>query len=210
MDKVINQLTQDLKPVKRLAHPLLRFMFWLVLGLAYGAGVLHSVGLRPDLDGAVMSASFLLEVFLMGAMGVSAGLAAFNLCVPDMRQQDWLKGAPFLFLLVFAVWEGIKMLTGQADVPHFHLHWYACLQNSLFFFTVPALIITWMTAAKGAGTQPVWQMVMNALCVSALGYVGLRLTCPLDTIAHDVLYHIVPFIFLGSALGALAQRFFRW
>lgn len=211
MSDLIESLAQDLKPVRVLPNPWVRFGRYLLMALAYSAVALALLGVNRDMAQHILTdISFLMDTALMLLVGLSAGAAAFHLCVPDLRARNWLLVLPAVFLSVFVLWKALAFMSGQQNDMHIHADHFACALASAVFFAVPALIVTVMTAARGATTHPLMQLVMNSLCVGALGYVPVRLFCGIDSLGHDLVFHIAPFLFLGTALGVLARRFFKW
>jgi len=60
-------------------------------------------------------------------------------------------------------------------------------------------------------TQPYWSMTMNIMAVSALGWIGLRLTCPMyENMTYGFMHYLLPFCILGAAIGFFSRKIFKW
>ena len=75
---------------------------------------------------------------------------------------------------------------------------------------IPFLALIYLSA-KGHTTQPYWSMTMNVMAVSALGWIGLRLTCSMyDSMTYGFIHYLLPFAILGAAVGFFARKLFKW
>ncbi len=206
-ETLIDNLTEELSPMRRLVHPSLRALPWVALAMAYVAGVVNYLGLRPDLFAQFENSTFLFETGLMFFITLTAVLASAFLCVPDMRGRKWLVSVPSTLFLAFLLWTITRSFTEGIHMPA--IHWDHCFQDRALMGFVPAVAIMFL-GTRGATTRPRMMALMNILAVGALGYIGLRFTCSLDTVGHAALYHLFPFIVFGSALGFAARRIYRW
>ncbi|HBR69934.1 MAG TPA: hypothetical protein DEA55_11220 [Rhodospirillaceae bacterium] len=207
MDAFIDNLAEGLTPCKRLAHPLRRALPWVILALVYTAGAAQFIGLRPDLAQKFADPVFLFETGLMLAVSLSAFMASCWLCVPDMRGAKWIVATPVTMLAVFVFWTVLRLYAEGFEIPA--LQWDHCLSDGALMGFVPAAAVIFLGRA-GATTRPCMMALMNVAAAGALGYIGLRFTCALDTAAHSALYHLLPFVVMGAVLGAGARRVFRW
>lgn len=204
---LIDELVSDLKPVRPLAHPLLRMAVWTSLCLLYAAIAVYAIGLRPDIPARLQSTAFVFEQGLVGLLFVTATLASFVLCIPDQRGQSWVLGVVWGFCAAFGLLVLSRMLTESFHMPH--LHWDECFNKAIILVTVPAFVMAFMMR-RGTTTMPLTQAVMNTLSLAALGFIGLRLTCTIETLGHGVFLHLLPFLVLGLGLGILARRIYNW
>jgi hypothetical protein len=207
LDKLIGTLTDELKAVKPLAHPLKRAWPWIVVSIVYVAlaGLLH--GFRHDMSAKLADMDFMFEVLLMGFVSVSAVLASLWLCVPDMRGQKWLAAIPVTLFGVFVLWTCLRC--AHEGLTSENIHWTHCFEAGILMGFIPVFALLRMMRA-GTTTHPRLLALMNMLAVAGLGYVGLRLTCGMDTVAHATLFHISPFLLAGAVLGFLSRKIYRW
>ena len=206
-ETLIDDLAESLQPCKSPAHPLVRVLPWVFLALAYMTGVVNYLGIRPDLVHKFKDSTFLFEIGAMAAVSFSAAMASAWLCVPDMRGAKWLVAVPLTLLGTFVFWCGVRAHVDGFALPA--MHWDHCFNDAMLMGLVPAAAVIFMSRG-GATTRPLLMGMMNALSVGALGYVGLRFTCMLDTLGHAGLYHLLPFIVFGALLGGAARFVFRW
>ncbi|MCB1650954.1 MAG: DUF1109 domain-containing protein [Alphaproteobacteria bacterium] len=207
LDEMIGQLTGELQPVNRLAHPLRRAVFFGALAVLYVASVVLFVGVRADIADKLHDLPFLFELSIAGLVALSSGLASAWLAVPDYREQRWLLFAPLAGLFVFVLW---SVLRGYVEGAYFQgVHWDHCFEDGALMGILPAALIMFM-ARGGATTHPLLMAGMNVLSFGALAYIGLRFTCAMDTIGHGCITHLLPFILIGVLMGAAARRLYRW
>ena len=207
VEGLIGDLTEDLAPVKALAHPVLRAGSWILGAAAYVAVVVVFLGVRPDLVAQTSNVFFLFEISVMALVFLTAALASCWLCVPDMRGRVWLASVPVSLVLAFTVWTFLRAITEGVVIQN--PHWSHCFQDAVLMGAVPAAAIM-LLSRKGATTKPFLMGVMNVLSVTALGYIGLRLTCANDTVGHVCFYHLFPFVVFGVVVGASVRRLYRW
>ncbi len=207
VDDMINSLTDELEPVKPMAHPMARALPWMIGAAVYAWFVVHHIGLRPDSLEKLSDLHFLFENMLVGLVGISAALCACWLCVPDMRGQKWIIAVPFSFLAVFFLWGGLRSLIEGVHMETAHFG--HCMGDGFWIAIVPAAIMVFLSTG-GATTRPFLSAFMASLSVASFGYIGLHFTCMMDTVGHAMVYHLIPFVLLGMALGLIARRLYRW
>jgi hypothetical protein len=206
-DRLIENLSSELKPVKCLCHPALRFAPAIIIALVYLAIAVHVLGMRPDMPDKYHDLHFLFEVGLMLIISASAALSAIWLSIPDARGLRWVPIVPLSLFGVYVFWTGLRAyIDGGVEIEW---HWSHCLQDAALMTAIPAAAMVFITR-RGATTQPLTMALMIILAVTGMGYIGLRFTCMMDTIAHTTHYHLLPFTVLGVLLGLLAKRLFRW
>ncbi|MCB9991799.1 MAG: DUF1109 domain-containing protein [Rhodospirillales bacterium] len=207
IDTLIDDLSADLSPVKRIFKPFLWVSPWFVVAMAYLGGVINFLGLRMDLSTKIHEMPFIFEMGLTGMIAVSAGYSAGWLAIPDMREQRWMLAVPTTFFAVFMLFILSAVITSGVHIES--LSWHHCFSDALLMAVVP--ISTLMLLLKrGATTHPYWMSFMSVLSVGALGWASLRLTCPADHLGHTLLFHFLPFILCAVVLGSLARRIYRW
>lgn len=207
LEQLIGNLTEQLAPVRPLAHPLKRGLAWMAFALAYMGLAVWISGVRPDIADKLTDQPYLLETALGAAMALFAALSSMWLCIPDLRGQRGLSVVAYTLFAVFLGWTLLRVLT---EGMHAHdLHANHCFAEGLLygFFPMLALVIL---SRKGATTHPFQQSFMNGLAVMGLGYVGLRFTCALDNVEHCTLFHFMPYVLLGGVLGLFARKIYKW
>lgn len=207
VDEMIDSLTDELQPLKPLAHPLLRVLPFLIGGVFYTWFIVGYIGLRGDFAAKLVELNFLFENAIMMLLGLSSALCASWLCVPDMRGQRWMIPLPFTFGFIFLLWTVLRAYAEGMEWPSMHFD--HCMESGLWIAAVPAALMAFLTA-RGASTQPLLSAAMTVMAVTAFAYIGLRFTCMMDTVGHATVYHLIPFVLLGTLIGVLARRLFKW
>ncbi|MBN8521858.1 MAG: DUF1109 family protein [Alphaproteobacteria bacterium] len=181
---------------------------WLTALISAGwvALMLPFYGVRYDWAEAITNPVFLLETGGVLFIWVTALMAASLLRVPDMGGQRFLLSLPLLMMGVIALWVLYRSLTEGMDLE---FSWHHCCENGIVFGAVPLLLLTYLSR-MGTTTHPYLMALMNSLAVGSAGWVGLRLTCPMEDVGHGFIYHFLPFVMIGSLFVLLARRLFRW
>ncbi len=208
LDHLINDLADDLEPVSRIAHPLARALPWLLVSTIYTAIVVYLVGLRPDwYEKLTQDAAFVFEIKTAAIIGVSALICSAFMAVPDMRGQKWMLAVPITVLGVFSSWMLARCITEGVYMPQ--MHWDHCFTEAILMTFVPAVCMVFISRI-GTTTRPLMMSLCNMLAIAALGYIGLRFTCMVDTVGHACFYHLFPFVVLGTLLGFVARKLYSW
>lgn len=206
-DNLIEGLCGDLESIKPRC-PYTHIAAWFLGSLFYLATVVSYIGLRPDFDMNAMNPLYIFEIGLAGLILISASIASSWLSVPDCLQRPWIKIIPITLALIFTLWAVIRSVAEGMDFIS-GLHIGHCAQEGLLMEVIPLVALVFITI-KSCTTQPYWSMVMNVLAVSTLGWIGLRLTCPVDEMGHSLFNHLLPFAILAAALGMFARKLFKW
>ena len=208
VDSLIDSLSDELEPVKRLPHPFMRLLPLLVVSLIYMVAMIAMIGPRDDwMPKMYHEISYVFEFLLSLSLFVSAAATLAWLSVPDMRGQTWLKAVPVTLGGVFLVWAVLRIAFEWGEPLHFALK--NCSLDGFIMTALPVAVLTLFTK-KGATTQPIWSSCMTILSFSGLGWAGLRLTCGANTFAQSFVIHFIPFVILGVLFGLLSRRIFRW
>jgi hypothetical protein len=207
LDSLIGSLAQDLKPVKPLPHPLVRIIPLVLFSLLYISAIITYVGFRVDLGLKLQDSIYLFEIGFVSLVALNAVLVSALLGVPDARGAGWFVFSPLVMAGAFVLWSVGRGLLEGFYMPHFH--WDACLTEIVAMSVIPALGLGVMTYYSNT-TRPRLLAVVHTITVAAIGYVGLRLTCPVDTVGHTAVHHLIPFMILGTVLGFTARRVYKW
>ncbi len=207
IESLIGNLTNELKPIKRIPHPAARIIPWILAATLYTSCCIYFIGVRHDVNTLFENPIFAFELVLMGAIGISAAFTSAFLSVPDMRGQKWLIPTTFTALGIFAGWSFLRGAIEGMYMPQLHLD--HCMGEGAFMAIIPVAILLFMMK-QGTTTHPFLMAIMNVVSITALGYVALRFTCSSDTIAHATISHLIPYILMGAGMGAIARRFYKW
>lgn len=207
MNELIDKLSNDLKQQRPMRHPAVRLLPWIALVFAYVAGFIFLSGVRADLDERMDDPIFIYEVTSVIVIAVTAAMAALWLCVPDMAGKNWVIAVPIVLSLNFLHWMCCKAYGHGLHLPPFNVD--HCMYEGVELFFVPALALTIITN-RGATTHPYMLWLMNVIAACSVSYIGLRFTCMADSVGHSFVYHILPLVLLGTLLGVLARRIFKW
>lgn len=207
-DKLIDQLSTDLKPVSPLPPPKQRALgFVFVAIFLMILSILLAGGARSDLATLLSRPRFVAENLMMMLAGMLAAYAAFRLSVPDIKIRK-----PVLVSLLLAT--GLWMVLGllcckdiaasihQSNAPHVGFH---CLRDLTALLILPVLLAIYMMT-RAAPVWTGWAGYGTALAVASFAAVGVRILCPNDDPSHLLLWHFLPvlgFSVLGVFIGRI-------
>jgi|GEM_PF-984943 len=210
-DDLINSLCGDLEPQK-VSSPYRHIFVWALLSIIYIIGIVLYLELAVDLSDYMSRASFIFEAGLVSAIFVSAALASSWLSFPDCIQRGWMKVIATTLFAIFVLWifangveEGIREGVNLSES-----FFISSCSRGLFVEIIPFVALVFL-GARGCTTQPYWSMTMNIMAVSALGWIGLRLTCPMyENMTYGFMHYLLPFCILGAAIGFFSRKIFKW
>lgn len=201
-DDLIHRLAADLRPVKRLAPPLLRAAGWLGFAVLVVAACVLAFGLRHDLMERLSRPHEVAQLVFALATGMLAAIAAFQISLPD-RSARWA----LLPLPAAAGWIGSLGMGCLADVAREGLQalvlgtsW-GCFRFIVLMGVPLSLSLVWMLRHAGP-IRPVPVATLGGLAGAAISAVGLSLFHHLDAAAMVLAWHggstaLVVLAFLG-------------
>ncbi len=204
---LIDQLEDDLEPVKPMASPLQRTVIWFFAGIFSIILVGALMGFRMDLGEKAMDAIFLAELGLIIILSASAAYASAWLSLPDGAEKSKIIIIPYLTVTVALLLIGYEIVQHGFELKNFEIH--HCIIDAFAMGTIPVILMIWMMR-QGAPTRPVLSALTNMIAAGGIGYIGLRITCGSDAIGHMCAYHIFPFVLAGLLLGLVARKLYHW
>lgn len=196
-DDLILSLSQDARPIRRLAPPSRRALRWFALAVPTVAAIAVFMGLRADLGLRMAEPAFVIQLIACGVTAFCAAIAGLTLTIPGTSRRwallpvppmlVWLGGFGRQCVLEWLAPESGTLLSG----PHLH-----CLPDIAVITTIPTVILLIMLR-RGAGLYPRLPVMLGGLAAAALAHGGLSLAHPEDS-------GLLTLIFQFSAVGILA------
>lgn len=190
-DQLIDRLGADLRPVRRLAHPLVRAAAWLgavvviavvLASLAQLGAIEHRLRAAPDLWAAALGA---------GATAVLAAVATFELSLPDRRSAWAALPLPGVALWVGASGIGCLRQWVIPDAGPATLHDAGHCFMFIVCLSVPLSILTVLMIRRACPLRPDLAMATGGLAVAAAAATLLTFFHQHDASAIDMLVHAV-------------------
>ena len=142
-----------------------------------------------------------LSIFGFGA------LASSFLSFPDGMQKQWAQNTALTMFIVLLLWITANIVEEGLDGALFYAG--SCYKGVLVE-GIPFVALILLTM-KGHSTKPYWLMTMNIMAVSALGWIGLRITCAMyESMLYSFTHYLLPFAVLSVAVGFFARKIFKW
>lgn len=219
---LIANLSQDLPPVQRLAHPAKRLLMW--IGIAFPVSLIMGALVEQQsfalvfVDGESFALAkerltdwrSLLELGAIFATALTAGYAALCGTQPGRAPHAWV-----LPVLPFAAWlalvtESCFELYQQIGPDQFSFapHW-TCYPSVVATGAAPVLVMVIMLK-RGMLASPSVTVGMAVLAASALGAVGLRLFHPPDATAMLLMWQLIATLTFYGAASLVSALRARW
>ncbi|MDE2005140.1 MAG: DUF1109 family protein [Rhodospirillales bacterium] len=204
-ERLIEELSTGLTPVRPLAAPSRRLALWFALSVPAIAAVAWGFGLRPDLAARFATPGFALEFGAALLTGIAGGYAALCAVLPDQPGwKIWLPAAPLLLwlgtlgrqCLEVALRLGPEGLRVTSDAM--------CLPAIALGGLVPALAIT-LLLRRARGVRAGHACFCGALGAAALGAAALRLYHPQDAAVMVLVWQFGSVALLSPLAGAIGR-----
>lgn len=207
IDSTINSLCSELKPVKCLC-PWKRSALLMVLAASYTFAMIMMVGFRPHVMDKMFDQAFIFEIGLALATAMSATIATFCLTLPDSQRYNMFLGVPMTLFGVMIFWMSDRLfMEGFGPTPE---RWFTgCWIDCMLMTGLPAALVVFLVR-KGASVRPFLLAFNAVLAVSIFGWIGIRFTCPYDSVGKAYFVNFMPFVVIGLVAGLFAKRLFRW
>lgn len=203
-ESLIHELSSKVSPVRPLAHPITRCVYWIFLVVPFVAIGTYLIGWRKDVADVFFNFSFLSQVIVLWFLFLAASSSAFFLSVPDTRRKRFIFFPGIIlvsWLLVFI----ILLVSGSGAHVGFGLK---CLRNIVLLSLPPiGLSIYLLVRAFPSGNNT--SFLFSFLGASALACLATRFICPNDDLLHFFIWHCLPVIALsgiGILFGKLLKR----
>lgn len=212
-ERLIDSLTADARPVRRLRPPLVRAALWIAVAVTVVAVTVVVHGVRPDLLDKAREPLALLEWLAAVATGIGAFLAAFHLSLPD-RSSRWALAA----IVPAAVWLATLGLGCLADFLADGMAAFAWGTSwSCFRYItemgLPLTIVVLLALRHAGPVRPVATMLAAGLGAAALSAAGLTLFHGLDAAWLVLIWHglaLLAVIGAASLGGAILRRVYAF
>ena len=204
-ETLIDRLTAELTPVRRIARPARRLAWWLLISVPAAALVVWVFGLRPDLAARLTDRAFLVEeaaAVLTAVVGIYAALCAG---LPD--QPGWKVSLP---MAPMALWLGVL---GQQCLDVFLrlgpeglqvTSDAMCLPAIALGGLVPAIAIVVMLRRSGK-FRTTHACLCGALGAAALGAAALRLYHTEDAAIMVIVWQLGSVALFSLVAGVISR-----
>ena len=210
IEDLVDELSGGAVAVRRLASPMHRMVYWLVVSSIYAAGIVYYMGLRTDIHMKLMDARFMVEFGAAAATAMLAAAAAF--CAGCPGRPVWERFAPLPPLAVWlATLGGGCWQSWVQSGPDGLIVWPdpICVPSILLVGAVPGVLMLWMIR-RGAPMAPVSTMALAALAAGALGAAALRLFHTQDASIMVLVWQFGTVVLITLTGAASGRRFLRW
>jgi hypothetical protein len=209
---LINTLSEDLKPTKRLSSPFVRFLYWFIPTLiCIGLGI-YFLGIREDLQFIRKQSFFQLETLSLFVIGVISALGAFLFSVPGeekTKAQKWFILLPSLIWPLILSERLLALVFTTGEVPFHVPHGLSCIRDIFILGLLPGILLFYLVN-KAAPLKFELAGWLTALSAASLGAFGLQFTCVQDHPFHVFLWHILPVFALAGVGICLGKKFLKW
>jgi len=208
---LIERLAQDARPVRPIASPLKRTLWWLALALVVAALVIAHYGLRANLRDVMHSGPDLVEWIASLLTGVCAAYAAFQVSVPGRSKAwAWLPVPALLLWLTGLGWGCLRDYTHMGAAAFALEAVSSECAVAIAVTSIPlGLGLLWMVRFAGV-VRPVHTALLAALGAAALSAASVTLYHEGENMLMVLLWHFGAVLVLSLACLALGRPLFAW
>ncbi len=211
-DDLIKSLTEKLTPVKPLRCHYIRSLIFLFFTYALIFASISLFGVRSDIDLIFENHSLLVQLVLLMIAGLTATFATFKLTLPS-EKISVLTWAMIItpVLLVGGVLAFCATMGTADDLISFYSHdlLIARLRRVVLISIIPTIFIIYMIR-KGRPIHGSLIGLTSFMAITALSVAGCRLSCSIDSLYANLLWHYLPIAIL-SLFGFLIGRYlYKW
>ena len=186
-DCLVEALAADLTPVRRLAPPSLRVLFWLaiVAAIAFALAKFCDLGAMTRRFTAAPDLWFAAAGSMLTA--VLAAVAAFQLSLPDRKPVWALLPLPAAVLWIGA--SGIGCLRGVAETNPAWLDESERCLTFILGISIPLSILLIVMLRRGCSLRPNLTAIVGGLACASAAATLLNFVHPYDAAASDLTVH---------------------
>lgn len=201
---LIDALSRDLRPVRRLPSPGWRALTWLLLGAAMVTGIGMMEGVRHDILACLREGDFVCRT--TGAMltAIAGAFAAFQLSVPGRSRLWVLLPLPPLALWMSTV--GYQCLTHWVELGPHGMKWgttAACFAM-MMLMGAPLTFAMFAMLKRAAPLHPTETLISGCLSVAALTGTAMSMFHASDATALILVGNVgvtAAYVLIGWAFG---------
>ncbi|MGH7122182.1 MAG: NrsF family protein [Acetobacteraceae bacterium] len=204
-DRLIAELARDLQPVRPLAPPGRRLLYWLLVSIPPAALLAWAFGFRPDLGQRFADPRFALEIAATFATALAAGYAAFCAGLPDQPAWKlWLPLAPLALWLATLGEQCVGVLIRMGPAGLRITPDAMCVPAIAVGGLVPAVAIVTMLR-RGGRFRSTHACFCAALAAASLGAAALRFYHPVDAAVMVIVWQFGAVALLSLLAGGAAR-----
>lgn len=207
LGQLIDRLSRQDDPVRRLPSPIMRLLRWAVLSIALMALSTSWHGMRGDLSSVVANPAWLVEQALAMITALLAGFAAISFSVPGRPEWDKLAWVPVGGFWLLVLWESAQSTAHAEAMPDLmHLFCPYCFP----VISIGSALLLAVDMRRAAPMAPVRMMALLLIAGCSMALFGERLI-------HDeldapllVVIQVLAILLIGALLAPFGRVMFRW
>lgn len=210
-DDLIQKLSEE-GAAKPLIHPFKQSLIWVTGIIIFMGAVISIEGLRYDISEKMQSFSFMMEIILLLATGITATSISIYDSRPDGIPNKYLRIVPFVFLAVwfyFAYSGSMYMLSIDNFIESIQGKGYMCTCHILLVTVLPLFILFYFIR-MGATVRQGWTGGMATLGVTSFTYLFMRFVEANDDIVHLITWHAIPIVLMCLLSIFISRKVLRW
>jgi hypothetical protein len=207
---LIEILSAQATPVRRLRPPLLRAALWLLLAGLVLLALAAVYGARPDLALRLRDPSFAVALAGSLSTGILAAIAAFYLSLPDRSRLWLLLPAPALVLWVATI--GYGCLTDWVSIAPDGVRLGTTLEcfATLVLASLPLSVALLVMLRHTARLHPTMVGMMGGLASAGVAATALSLFHELDATVMVLVWNLGAAALIVALGGIFGRRIFGW
>ena len=196
---MIDALSNDVAPVRRLWRPSTRLTLWIAAQVALCIYVFSSNGIRGDIQPQLASPLFASEIPLLILSIVFLAVAAITAAVPGSERWGLARLGLATMLAALALL-ALHPVDTSLSIDTFVGHGFPCAVSTAMLSVLPTI---WLLVAtlRGFPLAPSRAGLIGGAAGFLVGFTMMRFLCILDDPLHVLAWHWLP-VLLGSAVSA--------
>ncbi len=211
-DDLIQTLSEDLVPVKPLRAHYIRSLLFLLVGYSVIFCGISFFGFRSDIHMIWENYSLLAQLSVLMAAGLLSTFATFKLTLPCEKicKSTWIM-IILSIILISSVMVFCAMGGSIEDfTPVYSKEMIIERVQRIGLIAVIPTILMVVMIRRGRPVHSSLIGLTSFMAITALSVTGCRLSCPIDSLYGNLLWHYIP-IAIISIIGLVIGRYiYRW
>lgn len=210
-EDLIQQLTSDLQPVRRLRPVAIRVVGWFVVATASLGLVMILMGVRRELGDAADRSDFAIEAVLLIVTALSAAVGALLVSIPGAERARLVRWLPIVAGIATVLWAlGELVMASAMGAPTGRLTFaWHCVYKTASVAAIPSVVL-FVMIRRAAPLHAARAGFLAILATAAVGVLGANIICPNDRPLHMLLWHAAPLMLFAGLGAGLGTWLLRW
>ena len=198
-EKLINNLSMELSPVKRNYPTFVTFLFWVFLT---SLSLFFFIWSKSNSFEFINIPKYFYELIPVSCTFLLSGILAIHLSVPGNRIKLKVLFLPIICLLLWIILISLRHSSGNSNII---LNEYHSCSRDILIMSIPSFSILLFIINKRMPIYKNWTGLFLLAASSSASAFGISFLCPNDIPNHLLIFHVLPVLAL-SLLGIILSN----